>query len=270
MRRRATALVGLLAAVAALAAERPESGAQEQRAKDQVVEAIASKDCALAVRRLNSGLAEKLPGLFLLAGTMYEEGLCLKPSWDRAEHLYLRALDTGHTGGLYKLVSGYAQGGRDMAAALWWAQRKPGLQLPADCRVHEPAVDDPDAFVAVIRHWPSGRLPACAYTAGVLATIAGDVNYPADALGYGLTGRVEMNFRPAAGRIDWQTLEIEEVSLSGVVRGEVLSERSTARAQQSLKTYLQGAGERALKRYTQPSDIDSTWQIKALYVFKIQ
>lgn len=270
MKQRTAALIGLLMAAGAIAAERAEPSAQTRQAMSRVVEAIESKDCAQAVQLLNNGLAEKSASMYLLAGTLYEEGLCLKANWDRALQMYLRAMEAGHPGGQFKLVSGYAHRHRDPAAALWWAHREPVLKLPADCRVAAPAAADPDAFVQALQAWPAGRLAACTYTAGVLATVAADAIYPVDALGYGLTGQVDMHFVPAAGRIEWKTLDVDEVALIGVVSGATLRERITPRAQRSLQTYLEGAGERALQRYPRPTDIDPSWQVKVHYVFKIR
>jgi hypothetical protein len=39
---------------------------------------------------------------------MYETGTCLKPSWERAERLYLLASQAGHRGGTLRLVAGCA------------------------------------------------------------------------------------------------------------------------------------------------------------------
>lgn len=252
------------------AAERPEETRSERDARDGVLGAIQAKDCARAVARLNEGLAARFPGFYLLAGTMYEEGICLKPNWERAEQLYRRGVQAGHKGGMYKLVSGLAHGPRDLGAALWWAQHADGATLPRDCLVPGWVHRDAESYAATLRSWPAGRLAACAYTAGVVATVAGDVEYPRSAIGFAMQGRVRMEFVPAHARFAWETSELQLLPLMGVVSGDALADRSSRAQKDTLRRELEEAGQRALKRYAMPPGIDPGWRVLSEYIFELR
>jgi hypothetical protein len=267
--RRAASLLALLAA-SALAAERPEETLGERDAVARVVSAIEGKDCALATRRLNEGLADQYPGIVLMTGAMLEDGICLKPNWMRASQMYQRALALGHHGGQYKLIAGNAYQNRDPALALWWSQEGIGLRLPAPCVVPDWVHDDPAAYAATVTAWPGGRLQACAYAAGVLATVAGDAEYPPTALDFQMAGRVEMEFVPATGTITWRTLELQDEPMRGLTSGDMLQDRKSRKVQDSLRSYLQVAGERALKRFERPEGVDPAWHLRSEYVFRIR
>ena len=267
----------LLVATAALAADaqtpqrqRPEMTRAESLAINGVIVALEHKDCSRAVARLNSGLAQSYPGFFMLAGSMYEDGLCLKPNWERAERMYLRAHEAGHADGMLRLVAGYAQGGRDPGAALWWAQRARRLLAPADCKVGPGDAEDPDRFVAVVRAWPRERMNACLYVLGVTARVMGDVDYPASALVFDIAGTVEMRFKPAAGTIEWRTLAIEEPQMMGVVDGDTLRDRGSRRVQRALETHLREIGTRALRAFPRPAGVPEAWESKTTFVFTLE
>lgn len=267
--RAAAALSLLLPALAAVAAQRPDESRAERLATESLAVAIEAKDCKLAVSRLNEGLASKYPGFYLIAGTMYEEGICLKANWERAQQLYLRGLESGHRGGAYKLVAGLAHGGRDPAAAVWWAQ-KLDVGLASPCRVTADVHGDAERYVATLKGWPAGRLAACAYTAGVLSTVSGDLEYPRTAVAYYMVGTIGMAFVPAESRFEWQTEELQMLQMQGVVAGEQLADRNTRDARDTLRRSLEQAGERALKRFERPAGIDPGWRLSAKFIFEIK
>lgn len=268
--------LALLLAVAATAGaqtserQRPEMTRAESQAINGVIVALEHKDCSRAVARLNSGLAQAYPGFFMLAGSMYEDGLCLKPNWERAERMYLRAHEAGHNDGMLRLVAGYALGGRDPGAALWWAQRAHRLRVPADCKAEPGDAQDPDRFVAALRDWPRERLDACLYVLGVTARVIGDVDYPASALVFELAGTVEMHFKPAAGAIEWRTLAIQEPQMTGVVDGDTLRDRGSRRVQRALETHLREIGLRALKAFPKPAVVPEAWEWKTTFFFTLE
>lgn len=272
MKRLALALLvaATAAGVHAQQRQRPEMSRAESQALHGVLLALEHKDCRDAIDRLNSGLAKAYPGVFMLAGALYEEGLCLKPDWERAERMYLRAHEAGHNDGLVRLVAGYAQGGRDPGAALWWAQRAPRLPVPADCRVGATESADPDRFVAAVRAWPRERLNGCLYVLGVTARVIGDVDYPSSAFGFGLAGSVQMQFNPSAGAIEWRTLHVEERQLLGVVTGETLFDRSSRRAQRAFEDQMRAVGERALKAFERPAGVPEAWQVTMEFAFRLE
>ena len=253
-----------------MAAERPEQSRAERSSIDRVLVAVEGKDCARAVSRLNDGLADKYPGIYLLAGSMYEEGICLKPNWERAVQMYQRAEQLGHRGGLFKLVAGYAYRERDPALALWWAQQSQQLSLPGPCRIAEWVQKDAAALETTLRAWPPARLAACNYTAGVLATVAGDAEYPHAAISHALAGKVEMTFVPAAGTLAWRTLDVEERPLIGLINATAAADRTSRDAKASLETYMREVGERALRRFVRPASIDPDWRLTYVFEFRIE
>lgn len=270
--RGAAVLLALCAAGASTHGEslRPKETRAEQLAAGSVRAALEARDCPKAVQHLKDGLSARHPGLYLIAGTMYEEGLCLKPDWERAQRYYQAGLEAGHRGGQFKIIAGLAHGPRDIAAALWWAQRGLPGAMPAPCLV-EPAIHEvPERYVAALQSWPVGQVAACVYTAGVLAMITGDVQYPPDSMGLQLTGRVAMKFVPADSRIEWTTLETDRPPPVGVVSGDWLLDRQSRGARDSFRRHLDETGQRALKRFApRPPGIDPGWQSQVQYVFTL-
>jgi hypothetical protein len=276
---RATALkaaAALLASVlwlpAAMAAadRRPAPTPVETESLQSIKNALMARDCQLAVQRLNRALRSAWPGAFLMAGQFYEEGLCLDANWERAEHMYRRAHESGHEGGLLRLVAGLAAGGRDPAAALWWAQQAPGLPLPGDCRVPQAERSDPERFVAVLKQWPQARLAGCVYAAGVVADVSGTLEYPVFALEFWLVGEVEMNFWPAEARFEWKTLEFEAKQIHGWVDGDRARDREGPFARRAFERHLVQAGERALKRFNRPAGVDPAWRQRVVFSFDLE
>ena len=260
----------LLLAGSALAAEQPKETRGERGALSSVHAAIALQDCAAAVARLNEGLTRQYTGIFLMAGLMYEEGICLKPNWERAESLYLRAHAAGHRAGVLRLVAGHARNNRDPAAALWWAQQGKSAVIPPPCRVPESDRNDPDRFVAALRAWPAGQMQACVYTAGVMAMVTGDTEYPSTALHFSIAGQVEMTFEPAKGAIVWRTLNIEAGQMVGVVSADALLDRNSRRVQQSLEIYLRNEGARVLRLFERPAGVPADWRLTTVFSFQLE
>jgi TPR repeat protein len=132
---KAALAVALLGIGWAVSAEniRPDTTRDGQEWMGGVHSALEHRDCKLAVARLNQGLERRYPDAFLLAGAMFEQGLCVKTEWDRAATMYQRALAVGHGGGQFRLVAGLAE--RGAPVALWWAQERDAVMLPDECRV---------------------------------------------------------------------------------------------------------------------------------------
>ena len=102
-------------------------------AVDAIRVSIAAQDCRQAVERLKSGLKNEYPEVFLLAGSMYENGICVQRDWDRAVTFYVQAHDAGEKDGAARIAAGYADpaNGADVAAALWWAMQTPPFRSGA-------------------------------------------------------------------------------------------------------------------------------------------
>jgi len=84
--------------------QRARALTEGERAVQAVTEAMVKRDCTAAAAALNAGLAKQHPEVWLLAGAMFEDGLCLKPNWDRAVNFYQRADSAGQPAAALRLV----------------------------------------------------------------------------------------------------------------------------------------------------------------------
>jgi hypothetical protein len=230
---------------------------------------IKHKDCPGAVRELNAGVARQYPGVLLLAGAMFEDGVCLKANWPKALDFYQRAHEAGHPRAAARIASGFAApvGGTDKAAALWWALRS-GTALPAACRQGAAFVDDADRFVQVLQAWPASLLDGCAYVAGVITTVLGDMDFSSRAALYGMKGSVTLTFVPAQGRVDVATDRVEFVQLPGLVDGDAVRDRDSRKFRSEFALDVQAAADRALRRYARPAVVDESWKVDVLFTFE--
>jgi len=243
---------------------------------DSIQQMIAEGRCVPAVEALKAGLAEKKPEVTLLAGTMYEEGLCVKANWDRAAGLYMRAQDAGQRFALEHLIAGYARPGRDNSMALYWAVQAPAhMGLPQECLPVADPLKDPDGFAAAIDKMPPAVFQSCVYTAGVVAQIFSETSYPPLALDWNVTGKLLMVFDPAANTVDWLTeaLNVQATAPSGI-RNDAAEDllQNPKAVKNSLVNYLKGKGDFALKRFARPSTwgLDRTFRYKREIVFSIE
>jgi len=259
------------ASLAQAAAMRPPITEAETEVVDGVRAAVRSGDCALAVKRLNAGLPAKYPDLLLLAGAMYEHGVCLKANWDRAARMYSLAHDVGHQAGAYRLVAGYALPGGQPSAALWWASKFQPSLLPETCRSGVAVVDDVDSFAATLAAWPAARLQGCNYVVGVLAAVVGEMDYPSEAQHFRLRGAVGMSFVPAEPAMTWSTQEFEVVPFSGVVDGDSVRDRNSSVLRKTFERHLESLGKAALQRYPKPAEgVDPGWRMGRQFVFDLK
>lgn len=240
-----------------------------EEARGDVLTYVEHGDCAGAVKRLNEGLGRSFPEVFLLAGSMYDQGICVKPDWQRAVHFYVRAHDGGQREAAYRLAAGFAapEHGADAAAALWWAGQAQGGLVGSNCTVPADASNDPDRFVAELKTWPARQLSICNYSVGVLATLGGEVNYPRRALANAIAGEFTVVMTPALDRVEVQQGDITAVSLRGLQDGNFASDRVSKSVTGSFSDTLRGVAERAMKRYPKPEGLDPQWQLKMKYSF---
>lgn len=263
---RLAALTLLVTLAIPAAARRVSSGDEVVRKVRLYVEA---RDCASAVSRLSEGLAKKYPEVNLLAGAMFEKGVCVKRDWDRAVGFYSNAFDGGQKAAMYSLMSGFAapEHGPDTAAALWWANRPTNDFSSSACRVSAANRDDPDRFVVELRTWPQQRLAQCNYLIGVMATIIGEARFPTTAERVGLGGLVKLRFEPAVPRIDIKTEEIREVAIGGWLDGNAMEDRKARSVTGAFEASLRHVTDRALKRYPQPAGIAPEVAIETKFDF---
>ena len=231
--------------------------------------------CTSAVDAIKSGLAAKKSYIMLLAGNMYEEGLCVKQDWDKAAGLYMRAEEAGQRFAIQRLAAGYARPGRDNGMAIWWAAKAGGRQAyPSRCIPAADPVNDPDGFNAALEKMAPETFQSCVYLIGVVNEVLSQVRYPRVALRNSVTGSFKMEFVPATGTITWTVddLEVDENSPNAFFRDLAVEELENPRAiKNSLITYLKGKSNFALARYPRPAGDfapDYTYQFK--YVFTIE
>jgi hypothetical protein len=234
---------------------------------DAVWTYMKHKDCAGAARVLNDGVKKELPSVLLLAGAMFEDGICLKPNWERALGYYERARAAGHPRAAGKIAAGFATpaAGPDRAAALWWSLRD-GKPLPPECREAAALVDDADRFIGALRAWPRQQLEACAYVAGVLGAMSGDLEFSRRAAQFGLSGVLTVSFHPAEGRFDIVTDELDFVNLGGY-SGDAIRDRESRSVKSEFERDIRAAADRALKRYERPAGIDPSWRSSIIFSF---
>jgi hypothetical protein len=238
---------------------------EAEKAVQSVVDALASGDCAGAATRLNAGIAKAYPEVLALAGTMLEEGLCLKPNWERALGFYERAMAAGQPGIAARVAAGYAApiGGRDQATALWWSIRAK-TALPAPCTSVSPLAADADKFVAALNAWPAGRLAGCAYAAAVMAMIQSEAESLASTPGLGLKGSFKVMLVPEQARVDID----DALVLATGGAPTVADDRDAKQAKQAFSARLRQTADRALKRYDKPAGVAPDWRAQAEFVLK--
>ncbi len=268
----AAALVGVMlalgAAPAGAAGRKEPPGEVEVQAVAGIHDALRAGDCALVASRLNDGLKRKYPSVYLLAGTLYEQGLCLKRDWDRAARLFEQAHDAGEPQGRQRMIAGLAEGGRDRAAAMYWALEDPS-GLPEECQAGRDLRHEPEAYVAQLRRWPAGRLDACVYLVGVVNAIAGEIEYPSVGTAYAVYGSYRMDFHPATAAVEWEELDLRLGNMVGAMSGDDVRDRDSGRVRQTLRNALQETSHRALKRFNRPAGVPAAWRLQRDFAFNI-
>jgi hypothetical protein len=232
---------------------------------------IEAGDCPAAVERLRAGLKKAYPRVALLAGSMVENGICVKASWPDAVTFYAQAHQGGMPKAAERLAAGYADpaNGPDAAAALWWGLRSGGWQSNT-CAVGREAEQDPDRFVAALAAWPKEKLAACVYVTGVMSTLAAEVKYPGRTRADGMGGEVTLRFLPAVPRIELKQGDTRAYQLFGVVDGDMVRDREAKPVGESLEQTLRHVANRALRRYPQPPGIAPDSEAVLKFVFELE
>lgn len=265
----------LVCALAGTTALPTEAQAAELRAQTEnmIYRYFSNHDCESAVKLLNKSLAEKAPETYLLAGTMYEDGICLKKSWEKAIYYYLLAEQAPlnpkrpqtKRRALSRIIGTLAIDQRDPGTALWWASRASNIG-PAACHGADHLRDDPDAFTAALNNWGAAKLSACVYTIGLLHRISGDVAYPRDAVQQGISGTFEMTFTPSLGSINWRTLDSSRLTVSHLAQPGNTEARLVKK---QFVDYFEAISKRASADFPKPDNIDPAWEIKEQFSFEV-
>lgn len=259
------------AASTACAADDPAKDPTGDAAVHDVRIRIEARNCGAAVDRLKAWLSKDVPKVALLAGTMYEHGVCVKRDWSKAVSFYALAFDGGLKEASERLAAGYADpaNGPDIAAALWWARQARGFNVPF-CAVSKEAADDPDRFVAELGTWDTTRLTGCNYIVGVMATVSAELKYPKLGAAHQLGGDVDLRFFPGLARIEVKQGEAREYALLGWVDGDTLGDRRTKQVTGVFEKALSDVTKRALARYPQPPGIPPESKIDVRYTFFLE
>jgi hypothetical protein len=242
-----------------------------------VVKAVEARDCAGAVKALNAAMATDSAEAWLLGGSMYEQGLCLKPNVERAARLYTRAVEAGRAEARSRLAGLYAlpAAGPDKGAALWWALQAE-LPLPLPCQPPVEARGDADRFAAELGAWTAVRLEACVYVAGVLANLDAEFVLGADKQA---PDSVSIDFQPAAGRVDvalgyigqegQQSRSVYMTTGNGTSithardpSPEQMRELQLQAGRRALAEQVDKVATDALRCYPRPAGIDAGWRIR--------
>ncbi|RZA35743.1 MAG: hypothetical protein EOP92_08940 [Lysobacteraceae bacterium] len=265
---RASATATLLLVLSASAGHANAGTRSGALAVDAIRGSIEARDCKTAVDRLKSGLGNEYPEVYLLAGSMYEHGICVKRDWPRAMGFYVQAHEADEDSAAARIAAGYADpaNGPDVAAALWWARKTPGFQL-RQCGAPKEAAADPDRFVAELKTWKPERLAICNYLAGVMATMSGEVKYPELAAAHALGGDVTLRFLPGVPRIELQRGESREYEMVGWVSSDALRDRKARKMADGFEAALSTVANRALARYPHPGGIPADTLIEVKYTF---
>lgn len=273
LRRLAAACAAMCISPALMAAttDDPETDRIAGQVVDSVRLSIAAGNCDAAVYHLKSGLKSNRPKVALLAGTMYETGLCVKRDWEAAVGYYALAYDGGLMKAAQRLAAGYAEpaNGPDTAAALWWGRQGHGVRL-AYCEVGQDAAADPDRFVAELGTWQPSRLAACNYIVGVMSTVGAEVVFPELAGDFGLGGNVSLRFVPSQAKFEIKMGEGQEYAMLGVLDGDAVRFRHTKDKTGVFEKAVSDVANRALARYPQPKGIPAGLTVDTQYTFSIQ
>lgn len=264
---------GVLYALAASAGAAPNYVDPDFKATRDIKRFVAVGNCGNAIEALKSGLKAKQPDVLLLAGTLYEEGMCVSSNWERAVSLYMLADQAGNKSAIPRLIAGHAMAGRDNGLALWWAAKsRLRDQFPVKCIPGSDPDANPDGFNQELERMPPKLFQACVYALGVVGEVYSDAQYPSIALYHGISGTVKMEFNPSQGTINWQQEELivsdsQPYAVQDLAKVELANPRAI---KNSLLAYLKSKGEFALSRYKKPDAyIDPEFVFKGMFAFDV-
>lgn len=246
-----------------------------------VIQAIEARDCATAVKELNTALVGSTPEALALGGVMFEQGLCLKPNRERAARLYAKAVDAGAPSARARLAGLYASpaSGPDKGAAMWWSAQAE-LPMPAACLVNTNTRSNAEQFAQKLSTWPASLLDACVHVTGVLAAL--DSEFVVKSSAQGRT-TVSIDFRPASGVLEVRSSQSSLALVDNSPRaaansnaGNLFANNSVTqsatpeqmlalRAQeerQALIKRVETVAKDALARYPRPTGMDTEWRIQ--------
>ncbi|MYM35853.1 hypothetical protein GTP38_16075 [Duganella sp. FT94W] len=240
------------------------AGVRETADINRILRSVSDGRCEEAIQYLAERLQSKQPELQLLAGSMYDQGSCVERNWEKATQLYQQAALGGMgDDALPRLVSIYAVGYRDPAAALWWAAQRPAM-LPKDCLPAADPTKQASAFLDELRGWPESRLKGCTYYAGVLFRLK--YRSSVRLIRRGASDEVPVNIKidAANGLIEWYSVIDMKTVVSHLPPDSREIDMSTAPSEDEdpFLRYLWATGVIVLKEFGAPPAQIPSWDTK--------
>jgi hypothetical protein len=272
--KRHLAVCASLCAVAATANAAPKYVEPDRNATAYINRLLKASNCKNVVEEIKSGVKSKQPDVLLLAGTLYEEGVCLAANWDKAAGLYMMADEAGNKSAIPRLIAGYARAGRDNGMALWWSAKSSLKErLPKPCIPSAHPDDNPDGFNDELGKMPAALFQGCVYAIGVAAELQAQLMFPEIAADQGISGTVTMAFSPAIGRIFWRQdiLNVRERNGYRFSYVNVENKQDPRMFNNLLLYYLNAKGQYALSRYQRPeTGFDPSFVYTSRFTFVFQ
>lgn len=272
--RRRLAVSAILCAVAVNANAAPNYVEPDKRATEYINRLLKAAKCKGAIEEIKEGIKSKQPDVLLLAGTLYEEGVCVAPDWEKAVGLYMMADDAGNKSAAFRLIAGYARAGRDNGLALWWtAKSRFKEQFPKSCLPASHPDDNPDGFNDELAKMPAALFQGCVYLVGVVGEMRAQFMFPQIAANQGISGTVTMAFVPSSGRIFWRQdiLNVRDPGGGRYNFSKVDNKDDPRMTNNYLLYYLRGKAEYALSRYQKPATgLDPAYVYRTPFTFTLE
>lgn len=233
----------------------PIANAASQETLKLILLAV-DKRCDELVTEVNKGVADGRPNILLYAGDIHEYGNCVDRDWEKATMFYQKAARAGSTIALHRLIALYAVERHDPAAALWWAAQNRGM-LPKDCLPVADPVKNATGFLDELRSWPSIKLDACTYHAGVMSRLLVKI------LEFSIPGQadeivVEAEINLSTGSIDWFLENEKKIAISSTAERHTNFDLS-GRLEDLTISRLGTDATRTLREFGRPPSTDPRW-----------
>jgi hypothetical protein len=187
---------------AALSAAAPAQGVLEARrgTMADVQFALMGGDCKRAITSLQHFAPLGDGQALLILGWLSQHGRCVAKDPTHAWTFYERAYLAGVADAALHLtaLASTEDGGRDIAAMLWWNRRAPSQDRASAALRCDPLPGQPDAteaaFLDALRSWDQQRLADCRAAVGFVSLVASELRYPTKALDSRLEGTVRLEY----------------------------------------------------------------------------
>jgi hypothetical protein len=225
----------------------------------------SADECSEVANSLNIPIAElNADGLIDIA-RHYELGKCVKQDWEKSAQYYQRAALGKVAKATLRLTALFAFDNRDPAAALYWAAQNPAI-LPKECLPAANPIKNTDGFIEELRTWPTNKLTACTYQAGLASRVmerfqqwpngiflqlgGGGVRYEAE---------VTMRVNAKNGSIEWLDSEVGRPMVSQLIKGSNEPNLSDMPSKETHLYSFWSTGISVLKEFGRPPSDEPAW-----------